>query len=157
MWTARGRLASHMYPWSLQLRAVEAANAQAAAKTRRDFDARLVEQQAANEEDLDERLSAATKRVLQHNRSLQQELRLHTEVKRVVLMCFSQLSLLGARMGGLQQEAACQSRCRALCASLAVVLAPVLEGRESALGCRVSSAGWFVQVLALWRPQHIRH
>ena len=73
--------ASHICPWSLQLRAVEAANAQAAAKTRRDFDARLAEQQAANEEDLDERLSAATKRVLQHNRSLQQELRMHTEVK----------------------------------------------------------------------------
>ena len=79
--TAKFRLASHMYPWSLQLHAVEAANAQAAAKTRRDFDARLAEQQAANEEDLDERLSAATKRVLQHNRSLQQELRVHTEVK----------------------------------------------------------------------------
>ena len=78
--TAGCYLASHIYPWSLQLRAVEAANAQAAAKTHRDFDARLVEQQAANEEDLDERLSAATKRVLQHNRSLQQELRVHVEV-----------------------------------------------------------------------------
>ena len=83
--TARYHLASHIDPWFLQLRAVEAANAQAAAKTRRDFDARLVEQQAANEEDLDERLSAATKRVLQHNRSLQQELRVHTEVKWTVM------------------------------------------------------------------------
>ena len=83
--TAGCCLANHMYPWSLQLRAVEAANAQAAAKTRRDFDARLAEQQAANEEDLDERLSAATKRVLQHNRSLQQELRMHTEVKWAVM------------------------------------------------------------------------
>lgn len=49
-------------------------------RLRKEFDSKLVEVRRAGEEDVHLRMNAGTKRVMQHNRSLQEELRIHIEV-----------------------------------------------------------------------------
>ena len=54
-------------------------------RLRKEFDSKLVEVRRAGEEDVHLRMNAGTKRVMQHNRSLQEELRIHIEVGRGLL------------------------------------------------------------------------
>lgn len=50
-------------------------------RLRKEFESKLVEVRRAGEEDVHLRMNAGTKRVMQHNRSLQEELRIHIEVR----------------------------------------------------------------------------
>lgn len=49
-------------------------------RVRKEFEAKLEEVRRAGEEDVHLRMDAGTKRIMQQNRSLQEELRIHIEV-----------------------------------------------------------------------------
>lgn len=49
-------------------------------RVRKEFEAKLEEVRRAGEEDIHLRMDAGTKRIMQQNRSLQEELRIHIEV-----------------------------------------------------------------------------
>ena len=53
-------------------------------RVRKEFEAKLEEVRRAGEEDVHLRMDAGTKRIMQQNRSLQEELRIHIEV---LLLC----------------------------------------------------------------------
>lgn len=50
-------------------------------RVRKEFEVKLEEVRRAGEEDIHLRMDAGTKRIMQQNRSLQEELRIHIEVK----------------------------------------------------------------------------
>lgn len=64
----------------LQMAQVEKQYVDTSQRLRKEFESKLVEVRRAGEEDVHLRMNAGTKRVMQHNRSLQEELRIHIEV-----------------------------------------------------------------------------
>ena len=82
-------------------------------RVRKEFEAKLEEVRRAGEEDVHLRMDAGTKRIMQQNRSLQEELRIHIEVCTVLLSASCCLRLPNTeRMAGTC--AACLSTCCAL-------------------------------------------
>lgn len=63
-----------------QMADVEKQYVDSSQRLRKEFETKLVEVRRAGEEDVHLRMNAGTKRVMQHNRSLQEELRIHIEV-----------------------------------------------------------------------------
>lgn len=55
-------------------------------RVRKEFEAKLEEVRRAGEEDVHLRMDAGTKRIMQQNRSLQEELRIHIEVSPPLLL-----------------------------------------------------------------------
>lgn len=55
-------------------------------RVRKEFEVKLEEVRRAGEEDIHLRMDAGTKRIMQQNRSLQEELRIHIEVIIPVLL-----------------------------------------------------------------------
>ena len=71
----------------MQMAEVEKQYVDTSQRLRKEFESKLVEVRRAGEEDVHLRMNAGTKRVMQHNRSLQEELRIHIEVGVAAAMC----------------------------------------------------------------------
>lgn len=65
---------------NVQMAEVEKQYVDSSQRLRKEFESKLIEVTRAGEEDVHLRMNAGTKRVMQHNRSLQEELRIHIEV-----------------------------------------------------------------------------
>ena len=65
----------------LQMQEAEQQFTNTSQRVRKEYEAKLEEVRRAGEEDVHLRMDAGTKRIMQQNRSLQEELRIHIEVR----------------------------------------------------------------------------
>ena len=72
---------------SLQMAEAEQQFVHTSQRVRKEFESRLEEVRRAGEEDVHLRMDAGTKRIMQQNRSLQEELHIHLEVLLNSLSC----------------------------------------------------------------------
>ncbi len=73
-------------------------------RVRKEFEAKLEEVRRAGEEDVHLRMDAGTKRIMQQNRSLQEELRIHIEVCTVLLSASCCLRLPSMQTGTVGEQ-----------------------------------------------------